>query len=100
MDNIKTLVTILYNKTRTIIVDTTDIKVLNDILWYDEGDDEFYVDKIISIVMDEKGHTQKFKVTDVIFHYFKSEFINENRTFQGATTPYNTQVVVHVDDAE
>ena len=93
------LVTIVHAKMNFPIVDTVDINALNEILHYDIGENEFYVGKELTIIVGKNGETKKYIVKDVIFHYFQTEaFVNESRTFQGVVTPYNTQVMVYVDE--
>ena len=60
-----TLFTIFHRKQGFPIFDTTDIKALNDVLHYSSGDREFYVDREISIVLDEHGRTKKYIITDI-----------------------------------
>ena len=95
---ISTLFTIFHRKQGFPIFDTTDIKALNDVLHYSSGDREFYVDREISIVIDEHGRTKKYIITDIIVHYFEEKILNEARQFQGQVVPYNNQVMVYVDE--
>ncbi len=95
-----TLFTIFHRKQGFSIFDTTDIKALNDVLHYSTGDKEFYVNREISIVIDEHGRTKKYIITDIIVHYLEEKIFNEARNFQGQAVPYNNQVMVYVDELE
>ena len=94
------LYTIVHSKQNFPIFDTTDNKALNDVLHYSTGDREFFIGREFSMIIDEKGHTKKYKVVDIVVCYFDTKIINESRYIQGTVIPYNNQVMVYVDEIE
>ena len=94
------LYTIVHRKQNFPIFDTTDNRVLNDVLHYSTGDREFYIDREFSMVIDERGHTKKYKVVDIVVCYFDSKIINPNRNIQGTVIPYNNQIMIYVDEID
>lgn len=91
--------TFIENKTKFNILDTTDITVINDRLYYsDHKDSELYVGRNIRMKNIE-GKETKYIITDVIVLYFLGErFINRELT--GDKSRYNVQIMVHLDKSE
>ena len=99
-DNITVCVfTFIENKTRFNILNTTDITVINNELYYsDQKDKELFVTRKIRM-KDIEGKETKYIITDVIVHYFSGQRFN-NRTLTGDKSDYNVQIMVHLDKDE
>ncbi len=91
--------TFFENKTRFTILNTTDLSVINNSLYYsDDKDKELYVGRKIRLKDIENKET-KYIITDVIVYYFSGErFIN--RELIGDKSKYNVQIMVHLDKEE